>query len=491
MPVVTGARYPPGAGAWPGTRGARALGMRTRRSSRVSDHLLLLRLFLPLLPLLLVAGPVRRAAARTPLPESEDRSALLVELVGAIGPASAEHVRRALGRAEEEGSPLVILRLDTPGGLSSSMREIVQAIVGAPAPVVVWVAPAGARAASAGTFLLYASHVAAMAPGTNVGAATPVPLGGGGGEEAGLDKATNDAAASIRALAALRGRNAEWGERAVREAATLSAREAEAENVIDLLAADLPGLLRALDGRRVQVAGREVALATTGLTIERHAPGWRVQVLQVLTDPNVALILLLLGVYGLVFEVASPGTFGPGILGGICLLLGLYALSVLPVSFAGVALLLLGLGCMAAEAFVPSFGVLGLGGLLAFAAGGLLLFDTRAPGFQVAWEVVAGAALVSAGLLVFGLRWVWRVQRSRPTTGSESLLGAPGRVLDWSGTRGHVRVAGDRWSATGPPGLVPDQRIVVVSVDGLRLVVGPTPLVTNGAPLGARGVAHE
>ncbi|MGE0707725.1 MAG: nodulation protein NfeD [Planctomycetota bacterium] len=409
--------------------------------------------------------------------------ALVADVEGAIGPATASQVSAVLDEAARTGAALVILRLDTPGGLSTSMRELVRGILGSSVPVVVYVAPAGARAASAGTFLLYAAHVAAMAPGTNVGAATPIALAppGAEGQQPGteLRKARNDAAAYIRSLAELRGRNAAWGELAVREAASLSANEALERGVIDLVAPDLPALLRALDGRRVQTGAGERTLITTGLSLERREPGWRARALQVLSDPNLALILLLLGVYGLVFEAASPGGFAPGIVGGICLLLGLYALSILPVSYAGVGLLLLGLGCMAAEAFVPSFGALGIGGLVAFCAGALLLFDTDAPGFRVAWEVVLGSALVSGALLVFGLRYLWRTQRRPVATGAEALLHERGEVLDWSRGQGHVHLGGERWSATGPSRLAPGDQVSVRALDGLRLVVAPTPAASD------------
>lgn len=305
---------------------------------------------------------------------------------GAIGPASADYLVRGIERAAEDGAQLVVLELDTPGGLDASMRRIVKAILASQVPVAGFVAPSGARAASAGTYILYACHIAAMAPGTNLGAATPVRLGTpdkpaekppARDAEPMARKQVNDAAAYIRGLAQLRGRNVEWAERAVREAVSLAAHEAAAQKVIDLQARDLPDLLRQLDGRSLRVGERALTLATAGATVERQAPDWRARLLAVLTDPSVALILMMIGIYGLIFELANPGMALPGVLGGICLLLGLYALQMLPVNYAGLALIALGLAFMVGEAFVASFGVLGIGGIVSFVVGALILIDTE------------------------------------------------------------------------------------------------------------------
>ncbi|MFO6355179.1 NfeD family protein, partial [Pseudomonas aeruginosa] len=311
---------------------------------------------------------------------------------GAIGPASADYLVRGIERAAEDGAQLVVLELDTPGGLDASMRRIVKAILASQVPVAGFVAPSGARAASAGTYILYACHIAAMAPGTNLGAATPVRLGTpdkpaekppARDAEPMARKQVNDAAAYIRGLAQLRGRNAEWAERAVREAVSLAAHEAAAQKVIDLQARDLPDLLRQLDGRSLRVGERVLTLATGGATVERQAPDWRARLLAVLTDPSVALILMMIGIYGLIFELANPGMALPGVLGGICLLLGLYALQMLPVNYAGLALIALGLAFMVGEAFVASFGVLGIGGIVSFVVGALILIDTEVPGYGI------------------------------------------------------------------------------------------------------------
>lgn len=409
--------------------------------------------------------------------------ALVAELDGAIGPGAVELVDHALARAEARRARLLVLRLDTPGGLGSSTRAIVGALVGAPVPVVVHVAPAGARAASAGTFLVYAAHVAAMAPGTNLGAATPIPLvGGEGGEgDTGASKAVEDAAAALRSLAELRGRDAEWAEQAVREGASLTAREALARGVIDVVASDLEGLLEAVDGRVVSLDGRAVRLDTGGLAVERLRVPWRTRFLQAITDPNLAVLLVVLGVLGLAAEVAAPGSFGPGVLGAVALLLGLYGLDLLSADWAGLALLLLGLGLMVAEAFAPSFGLLGVAGIGALIAGALLLFR-GVPGLRVAPWALALAALASAALLAWIGRHLWRSRRTPSATGAEGLIGARATVLEWSGAAGWVHVHGERWRAAGPQWLAPGDPVEVREVDGLTLRVTPAATAPRTSP---------
>jgi len=307
--------------------------------------------------------------------------------------------------------------MDTPGGLDLSMRAIIKHILASPIPVASFVAPDGARAASAGTYILYASHIAAMAPATNLGAATPVsiapqsppdeprePASAQGKPRQDGDRAadapstartltrkqTNDAAAYIRGLAQLRGRNAEWADKAVREAVSLSAREALELNVIDLIAADIPQLLQQLDGRQLAVLGQPRRLATGGAGIVDYRPDWRARLLIVITDPGIAYLLLMIGFYGLLFEFFSPGLVAPGVIGGICLLLALFALQLLPVSYTGLALIALGVGLLVAEHFAPSFGILGMGGVTAFVIGSIMLIDTDAPGYFIAWLVQRG-----------------------------------------------------------------------------------------------------
>jgi membrane-bound serine protease (ClpP class) len=439
--------------------------------------------------LLLLAGAVgaQQSPAEPDAGTSPMRTAFLVELNDAIGPATREFFVDALERAAESRAELLILKLDTPGGLSDSTRDMVSAILASPVPVVTWVAPPGARAASAGTFILYASHVAAMAPGTHLGAATPVPLGGSprdAGEKGADDgkaagsasdlKALNDSIAYIRSLAELRDRDAEFAEAAVASAASITAREALERGVVELVTGDLEELLRNLDGREVALPGGPRRLATADATVERVEMTWRNSLLAVLTHPLVAYGLLIIGIYGLMFEGYNPGAIVPGVVGGICLLLGLYALQVLSVNFAGLALLVLGIAMMVAEFFVPSFGALGLGGLVAFVIGSIVLMDTGEPGAQVSLGLVAGIATV-AGAAILGTAWLAVKQRRRPvTTGVEQLVGSTAEALeDFSGS-GRVRVLGETWNAVSAGPVVRGQRVRVERVEGLTLHVGST-----------------
>ncbi len=416
-----------------------------------------------------------------------------LELRGAIGPASSDYFTRALKGAQARGAAAVVLRMDTPGGLDSAMREIVQAIIASPVPVITYVSPGGARAASAGAYILLASHVAAMAPGTNVGAATPVQLGGSGGtpeREPGKDdepaandekpakapgnamerKLVNDATAYIRSLADLRGRNADWAERAVREAASLSAGEALEQKVIDLVAEDLDRLLAALDGREVKLESGPVTLRLADAEVQRLQPDWRTKLLAVLTDPNVAYILMLVGIYGLIFELANPGSLVPGVLGGICLLLALFAFQALPINYAGLALMLLGMAFMVGEVFVPSFGILGIGGVVAFVIGSVILFDSDSSFFSISMGLIAGFALVSL-VLLFGIAAMAVRAHRRPVVSGDQLIGAEGEVLsDFTG-HGRIRLQGEIWNAIADEQLRRGDRVRVVAREGLRLRV--------------------
>lgn len=422
------------------------------------------------------------------------RLALVIEIDGAIGPATARHVKDGLATATERNVEIVILRLNTPGGLVTSMREIIADILASSVPVVGYVAPSGAHAASAGTYILYATHVAAMAPGTNLGAATPVELGapfpglppppddnkdGKDGDRTATPppkdtmsaKATNDAAAFIRSLAELRGRNADWAEKAVREAASLSADAALKERVVDLVARDTPELLERIDGRVVQGAdGQKRPLATKDLRVETLEPGWLIRVLSVITDPNVAVILMLIGIYGLVFEFSTPGAIAPGVVGLICLLLGLYALDLLPIDYTGLALMLLGIVFLIVEAFNPTV-VLGLGGLVAFLLGASMLLRVEAPGYQLSWTVMGIAAAMIFGLTLLVGRYLWQARRIPARVGAQAMRGLPVEVLDWSGDAGHVAAQGERWQARGGDDFVPGETVRVTAVDGLTLMV--------------------
>ncbi|HET6720093.1 MAG TPA: nodulation protein NfeD [Rhodocyclaceae bacterium] len=425
---------------------------------------------------------------------------LTAELRGAVSPASAAYFERVLAEARGRQATLVVLTLDTPGGLDSSMREMIQQLFASPVPVAVFVYPSGARAASAGTYLMYASHVAVMAPGTNLGAATPVAIGIGGSKpeqkpagkkakpEAGDEaealpadamaaKATQDAAAYLRSLAQLRGRNAEWAEQAVRQAKSLSADEALQSKVIDLVVRDVPELLRRIDGRIIKLdvgEPRQLKLADAGvIAIERS---WKEKMLARLADPNIALILMMLGVYGLLFEFYSPGMALPGVIGGICLLLGAYGLALLPINYVGVALILLGIAFMVSEMFLPSFGVLGLGGIVSFVAGALLLVDAEVPGVSVSWPVLVPFAVLSGLAAALTGFFVMR-SRQRPTVaGSEAMLGGPVVALenfDPSSGEGWVAAFGERWRARCRTPLVKGSRGRVLAREGLVLIVEP------------------
>jgi membrane-bound serine protease (ClpP class) len=415
--------------------------------------------------------------------------AVVVEIRDAIGPATKEHFLSALERAEERRAGLLVLALDTPGGLDAPMRDIIQGILNSSVPVVTYVSPSGARAASAGTYILYASHIAAMAPGTNLGAATPVSIGGPPpAPDAPADKdgnkppspgtamerkAVNDAVAYIRSLAELRGRNVDWAEAAVRSAASLPAQEALQEGVVDVVAEDLPDLLAQIDGRRLKAGGVEVTLHTAGMAIEVFEPGWRIELLSVITNPLIAYGLLIIGLYGLMFEGYSPGAILPGVIGAICLLLGLYALQVLSVNYAGLALVGLGIAMMTAEVFVPSFGALGIGGLAAFVIGSIILLDSDTPGFAVSMGLVGGIATV-AGIVMFGTMWLAVKARRKPvTTGAEQLTGAFAEAAEAFSGRGSVRIFGEEWAAVSTQPVARGQRVRIDRVEGLTLHVSP------------------
>lgn len=408
----------------------------------------------------------------------------LVDLEGAIGPATAQHLQSSLDRAEAAGVQLVILRLDTPGGLDTAMRDMIRRILAADVPVATWVGPSGARAASAGTYLLYASHIAAMAPGTNLGAATPVQIGGmpsmpGGKEEESSGggamerKVVNDAVAYLRGLAEMRGRNADWAELAVREGASLPASEALEKGVIDLMANNPRALLAQLQGREVTVGERQLTLDVEGAPLETRAMDWRSEFLAIITNPNVAYILLMVGIYGLILEFYNPGMGLPGITGAVCLLLALYAFQMLPVSYAGLGLLALGVALMVAEAFAPSFGVLGLGGIVAFVFGSVMLMDSELPGYRIAWPMILAVALFSAGLLVFALGMVLRARKAAVVSGVDHLLGQLTTVGRVDNGRSWVWLDGELWQARCERPLAQGDRVKVEAIDGLVAVVSP------------------
>lgn len=437
--------------------------------------------------------------ALAPASQAAPGSVWVLDISDAIGPASADYLVRTLTQAQDQGAQLVVLRLDTPGGLDSAMRQMIKAILASTVPVASFVAPSGARAASAGTYILYASHVAAMAPGTNLGAATPVQIGGPAGtspapapddkakpdsDEATLArKQVNDAAAYIRGLAQLRGRNADWAEQAVREAVSLPASEALRLKVIDQLADDVPALLRQLDGKTLVAAGQPRLLQTRDASLVEHLPDWRTRLLAVIANPSVALILIMIGVYGLLFEFMNPGSALGGVVGGICLLLGLYALQLLPVSFAGMALILLGIAFMIAEAFLPSFGAVGFGGIVAFVVGALILIDTDAPGFGIPLGLIATLAVLSALLIGGVLGMAIKARRRVPVSGDAGLVGSLAivtQVMEDDPRNGAVQAQGEHWQARCTTPLQIGQQVRITARQGLMLQVSAAAPAAQG-----------
>jgi membrane-bound serine protease (ClpP class) len=428
--------------------------------------------------------------AATPSAPAANGRAVVLDINGVIGPAIADYVKRELTVASTNQTRLVVLRMNTPGGLDTSMRAIIGAILASPVPVVTFVAPNGARAASAGTYIAYASAIAAMAPGTNIGAATPVQLGGSSffprgksDQEKGkaseptdteTRKVVNDAVAYIRSLAEVNSRNANWAEDAVRTAASIPASDAVNLHVVDLTADDIPDLLRKIDGRIVTVGGKQERLTTAELDLVTIAPDWRTELLADITNPNVAFILLLIGVYGIIFEFFSPGAVAPGLVGAISLLVALYALNLLPINYAGAGLVLLGMGLMIAEAHIGAFGAIGVGGIVAFAIGAIMMFPSGVPGLELSPVVIAGAVGVTAAFFLLVLSMLLRSHKLSVITGREALLGAEVQTISWDGREGRIRIEGEVWRARAQTPLQPGTRVKVIGRDGLVLIVEPT-----------------
>ncbi len=431
---------------------------------------------------------------------------------GAIGPATRDYVVRSMDAAEAAGAELVVLRIDTPGGLDASMRDIIKRILNAEVPVATWVGPPGARAASAGTYILYASHVAAMAPSTNLGAATPVQIGGGGSDDqparprtpaervrdalsdddqpvnddgssdstpesagrAAERKAVEDAVAYIRGLAERHGRNADWAERAVRESVSLTSSEALAENVIDLVAEDIDKLLEQLHGRELVLGSRTVTLNTQNADIQIQEPDWRNNLLSVITNPTLAYLLLMVGIYGLILEGYNPGALVPGVIGGICLLLALYAFQILPINYAGLALMILGFALIAVELFVPSFGILGIGGVAAVSFGSVILLDSDVPGLSINAGVIAAMGVISAAVFFVLIYLLTRSHRRPTVTGVETLIGRQAESLGgFEQGRGRVHVEGEDWRARSGTPIARGKPVRILAVEDLTLIVEP------------------
>ncbi|MDO9204557.1 nodulation protein NfeD [Methylotenera sp.] len=440
------------------------------------------------------------------LPVQAD-SVHVLTVKGAISPASADYLVRGINKAVDAQARLVVIELDTPGGLDTSMRDIIKAILASPIPVATYVSPKGARAASAGSYILYASHIAAMAPATNLGAATPVELAPSGGappekpatpdksgekpastspsqdatqgapqgvlQDAKTKKAVHDAAAYIRSLAELRGRNADWAERAVREAVSLSAEAALQAKVVDVVAENVDDLLKQIHGRKVKLSSGEITLDTVNLTVTRIEPDWRSKLLSVIGDPGIAYILMLLGIYGLIYEFSNPGMGFPGVMGGICLLLALFALQLMPISYVGLALIILGVALMVSEAFLPSFGVLGLGGVVAFIIGSVMLIDTDLPGYGISWALIVPIAATTVLFIFLIVGMAIRARKRPVVTGSEELLGAEGEVLDDMQNEGWARVHSELWQVRSSMPLVRGSKVLVTARHDLILEVKP------------------
>lgn len=424
----------------------------------------------------------------------------VLEVKGPISPAVTDYFEREFNNAQASKADFIIVKMHTPGGLVTSMQDIIQKILASDIPVITYVSPSGSHAASAGTYILYASHIAAMAPATNLGAATPVQMGGGektpaedaentgdttvpnSNSQALELKSVNDAVAYIRELAALRGRNADWAEQAVREAVSLGATEAKAKNVIDIVANDLKDLMAQVNGKTVNLNGTDVTLETADLEFVDVKPDLRTQILMIISNPNIAFFLMTIGFYGLIYEFANPGALVPGIVGLICLSIGLFALNILPVNYAGVLLLLFGVALMSAEAFVPSFGVLGIAGAIAFALGGTILIDTDILGFGVSWEFIALMTLLSILMLAVVLSMATRAHRRKVTTGEEALIGSEATVLEWHGNHGEVKTWGERWAAVSstPLSLKKNDTVYVVAKDKLTLTISNIKPTTEG-----------
>lgn len=441
------------------------------------------------IPLLMAAGLLLNVVSAG----NTNRHVIQLSIEDVIGPATDDYIERALVSAHESGAELVVIRMDTPGGLDTAMRGIIKNITNSPVPVASYVAPTGARAASAGTYILYASHIAAMAPGTNLGAATPVQIGGLSPPETSdknkqdkkgkptaitdgatmKKKVTNDAVAYIRGLAQLHGRNEEWAEKAVREAASLPAGDALKLNVIDVVAGSVTDLLEQVDGRELVVQGEKTTLHTRGLPVEKLEPDWRSRFLSVITNPNIAYILMLIGIYGLILEFSNPGAIVPGTVGAISLVLALYAFQLLPINYAGVGLIMLGVALMVGEAFEPSFGMLGIGGVIAFVIGSIILMDTEVPGFSIDISVIVTFALLSALVFIIVVGMAIKARRRPVVSGLEELMGGEAVVLDDFDQKGTVSIHSEIWQAFSSTPLRKGQQVKVTGIKGLTLQVEP------------------
>lgn len=466
--------------------------------------------------LLLLLVTLCQASPEQSLQEPMTRELVIwLEINGPIGPATADYFLHSLEKAREKNARIVVVQMDTPGGLDTAMRDIIKAILSSPIPVVTYVSPSGARAASAGTYILYASHIAAMAPGTNLGAATPVNVLGSknplpdfknkygqeknkgsesseddnlepaeGASQAPQDamahKVINDATAYLRSLAKLRGRNEEWAVQAIHKAESLPSEEALAMNVIDLIAVDEADLMRQLNGRTVQLDNNPLVLKTRALSRESFEPDWRNKFLAVITNPTVAYVLVLIGLYGLFFEFSNPGAIVPGVTGGIALILALYAFQMLPVNYAGLALMLLGMILVISEALVPSFGALGIGGIIAFTVGSIILMDTDVPGYGVPLALIAAISASTAAVFLVLVLLLLKARQRPVISGQEELLHARARALVDFDHEGIVMIHGERWQARTNAMVKQGDKVIIEGIDGLTLLVTPANNTSEG-----------
>jgi membrane-bound serine protease (ClpP class) len=423
----------------------------------------------PLLFVLVILIGIHLLSASSP--DASNGHILLLTVKGTINPVVSEYVEKGLKKAAEGGAACAILQMDTPGGLDTAMRDIVQAILNSPVPVIVYIAPSGARAASAGVLITLAAPIAAMAPGTNIGAAHPVGLGGGNMDETMLKKVENDAAAYAKSLAEQRGRNVEWAVKAVRESESVSAQKALELKIIDLVASSLPELIERVDGMKVETVWGTRTLAVKGLPVNAYDMGWRYRLLDTLSNPNIAYILMMLGFYGLFFELSNPGVIFPGVFGAICLILAFFALQTLPVNYAGILLILLAIGLFIAEIKVTSYGVLTMGGVVSLILGSLMLFESPDPALRVSWYVILPMVLTTAGFFIFALSFALRAQMRQPTTGQEGLIGKRARVVTPIKPEGRVFVHGEYWNAQSEEACEAGETVEIVSVSDLTLKV--------------------
>ncbi|MBZ0157463.1 MAG: nodulation protein NfeD [Alphaproteobacteria bacterium] len=441
-----------------------------RTGTRIPIGVSALLLLLLLLPVPLCSAETEQRGQGT------QGTVLAITVEGIINPVAAEYIGSSLKKASGPGTEALLIRLDTPGGLDTSMRNIVRDIIGSPVPVIVYVAPSGARAASAGVFITMAAHIAAMAPGTNIGAAHPVAMGEKM-DKVMSEKVTNDAVAYLKSIAEQRGRNSRWAEEAVRKSASITETEAVQNRVIDLIAPDVPSLLSSLDGKEVTTAAGKKMLRTSRAKVIEHEMSLRQKILDLISNPNIAYILLLLGFYGLFFELANPGAVLPGVIGSICLILGFYALQTLPVNYAGLLLIITGIILFILEVKITSYGMLTVGGLLSLILGSLMLFESPLPFFRLSLSIVLPAALITALFFAVTLRLAYRAAVRKPVTGEEGLIGLEGKAKSTITPEGGMAALhGEIWSAFSDETIQKDERVVVTEVRGLAVKVKRIPL---------------